>query len=130
MTDMDMSGFDLFTSLMDQEATTPTLEDGKWYPAVLVSGPTTRDWTSPLLPGPNGSGKLLAERLAVDAEDLGCSGPVAPRLGQSPPNQDLLDDAGGLLDAQFATCQLHLHGIPSIPDTLGQVRGDDEIALR
>lgn len=49
MTDMDTSGFDLFTNLMDQEATTPTLEDGKWYPAVLVSGPTTQDMKTDLL---------------------------------------------------------------------------------
>src|SRR5215831_823029 len=40
---------------------------GPW-PAVLLlagSGPTDRDWNSPLLPGDNGSGKLLAEALAA-----------------------------------------------------------------
>ena len=31
---------------------------------VAGSGPTDRDWCSPLLPGTNGSGKLLAEALA------------------------------------------------------------------
>ena len=31
---------------------------------VAGSGPTDRDWCSPLLPGKNGSGKLLAEYLA------------------------------------------------------------------
>jgi uncharacterized protein len=31
---------------------------------VAGSGPTDRDWCSPLLPGKNGSGKLLAEALA------------------------------------------------------------------
>jgi uncharacterized protein len=31
---------------------------------VAGSGPTDRDWCSPLLPGTNGSGKLLAELLA------------------------------------------------------------------
>ena len=31
---------------------------------VAGSGPTDRDWCSPFLPGTNGSGKLLAERLA------------------------------------------------------------------
>jgi len=31
---------------------------------VAGSGPTDRDWCSPLLPGENGSGKLLAEALA------------------------------------------------------------------
>ena len=37
------------------------------FPAVLLlagSGPTDRDWNSPLLPATNGSAKLLAERLA------------------------------------------------------------------
>jgi pimeloyl-ACP methyl ester carboxylesterase len=37
------------------------------YPAVVLvagSGPTDRDWCSPLLPGTNGSARLLAEALA------------------------------------------------------------------
>ncbi len=37
------------------------------FPAVVFvagSGPTDRDWCSPLLPGSNGSGRLLAEALA------------------------------------------------------------------
>ncbi len=37
------------------------------YPAVILvagSGPTDRNWNSPLLPGTNGSGRLLAEALA------------------------------------------------------------------
>lgn len=37
------------------------------FPAVLMfagSGPTDRDWQSPLLPGTNGSGRLLANELA------------------------------------------------------------------
>ncbi len=37
------------------------------FPAVVMvagSGPTDRDWTSPLLPGPNGSARLLAQALA------------------------------------------------------------------
>jgi pimeloyl-ACP methyl ester carboxylesterase len=36
------------------------------YPGVVLvagSGPTDRDWNSPLLPGTNGSGRLLAEEL-------------------------------------------------------------------
>jgi len=38
---------------------------GPFPDVVLVagSGPTDRDWNSPLLPGPNGSGRLLAEML-------------------------------------------------------------------
>ncbi|MGD0646108.1 MAG: alpha/beta hydrolase [Candidatus Bathyarchaeia archaeon] len=45
--------------------TEPT--DNKSHPAVIFvagSGPTDRNWNSPLLPGTNGSGKLLAEVLA------------------------------------------------------------------
>lgn len=37
------------------------------FPAVVMvagSGPTDRDWNSPLLPGSNGSGRLIAEALA------------------------------------------------------------------
>ncbi len=37
------------------------------FPAVVLvagSGPTDRNWESPLLPGPNGSGRLIAELLA------------------------------------------------------------------
>src|SRR6185312_5206809 len=39
---------------------------GPFPAAVMVagSGPTDRDWNSPLLPGPNGSARLLAEALA------------------------------------------------------------------
>lgn len=41
--------------------------DNSVYPAILFiagSGPTDRDWNSPLMPGTNGSGRLLAESLA------------------------------------------------------------------
>src|SRR5258708_9412680 len=39
---------------------------GPFPAAVLVagSGPTDRDWNSPLLPGSNGSARLIAEALA------------------------------------------------------------------
>lgn len=42
-------------------------DDGLSHPGIVMvagSGPTDRDWRSPLLPGKNGSGKLLAETLA------------------------------------------------------------------
>jgi uncharacterized protein len=41
--------------------------DGPFPAVVLVagSGPTDRDWCSPLLPGSNGSGRLFAEALAA-----------------------------------------------------------------
>ncbi|MHB8499002.1 MAG: alpha/beta hydrolase family protein [Acidimicrobiales bacterium] len=47
---------------------TLTLPDGDGpFPAVVLvagSGPTDRDWCSPLLPGTNGSGRLFAEAFA------------------------------------------------------------------
>ena len=48
-------------------ATITRPESGQGFPAVIFiagSGPTDRDWNSPLLPGTNGSAKLLAEELA------------------------------------------------------------------
>jgi pimeloyl-ACP methyl ester carboxylesterase len=48
-------------------ATVTRPESGQDLPAVVFipgSGPTDRDWNSPLLPGTNGSAKLLAEELA------------------------------------------------------------------
>ena len=43
-------------------------DDGLAHSGIIMvagSGPTDRDWCSPLLPGNNGSGKLLAEALAT-----------------------------------------------------------------
>src|SRR5260370_29725073 len=56
------------------------------FPAVVMvagSGPTDRDWNSPLLPGSNGSARLLAEALARAGiaslrYDKRASGPRAP----------------------------------------------------
>ena len=47
--------------------THPVGVPGKFAGIVLMagSGPTDRDWNSPLLPGKNGSGKLIAEWLAA-----------------------------------------------------------------
>ena len=47
--------------------TVTRLDDKRIHPAVVFiagSGPTDRDWNSPLIPGTNGSGRLLAEALA------------------------------------------------------------------
>lgn len=52
---------------MVMEATITFPNDGQEHPGIVMvagSGPTDRDWCSPLLPGTNGSGKLLAESLA------------------------------------------------------------------
>jgi pimeloyl-ACP methyl ester carboxylesterase len=48
-------------------ATVTRPDDRSVHPAVVLvagSGPTDRDWNSPLLPGTNGSARLLAEELA------------------------------------------------------------------
>ncbi len=48
-------------------ATITRPDDKDIHPAIVFvagSGPTDRDWNSPLLPGTNGSAKLLAEELA------------------------------------------------------------------
>ncbi|MBN2238956.1 MAG: hypothetical protein JW712_04215 [Dehalococcoidales bacterium] len=47
-------------------ATITRPESGKDYPAIVFvagSGPTNRDWNSPLIPGSNGSAAILAEEL-------------------------------------------------------------------
>jgi uncharacterized protein len=52
---------------IDMYGTITEPADDKAHPAVILvagSGPTDRDWCSPLLPGANGSGKLIAEALA------------------------------------------------------------------
>jgi pimeloyl-ACP methyl ester carboxylesterase len=48
-------------------ATVTRPDDKKVHPAIVFvagSGPTDRDWNSPLLPGTNGSARLLAEEMA------------------------------------------------------------------
>ena len=50
-------------------ATITRPDDAGVHPAVVFvagSGPTDRDWNSPLLPGTNGSARLLAEEMAED----------------------------------------------------------------
>jgi pimeloyl-ACP methyl ester carboxylesterase len=50
-------------------ATITRPDDKAVHPAIVFvagSGPTDRDWNSPLLPGTNGSAKLLAEEMAKD----------------------------------------------------------------
>ncbi|MFE6995135.1 alpha/beta hydrolase family protein [Microbacterium sp. NPDC057659] len=93
-----------------------TAPDGRGpYPAVVMvagSGPTDQDWTSPLLPGDNGSARLLAEALAEAGiaslrYDKRASGPRAaenvPRLIGKMSMQSHLDElvsAVGSLAAQ------------------------------
>ena len=43
MTDNTFDAFGAFTAQMEVDATTPSLSDQTWYPAVLVGGPTQAD---------------------------------------------------------------------------------------
>ncbi|UNK69580.1 alpha/beta fold hydrolase [Microbacterium sp. H1-D42] len=57
-----VDGIDMFGTFVSPEGAGP-------HPAVVMvagSGPTDRDWTSPLLPGANGTAALLAEAFAAD----------------------------------------------------------------
>ena len=77
------------------------------FPGVVLvagSGPTDRDWDSPLLPGPNGSGRLLAEMLgragiASLRYDKRASGPhvleTIPQLIGKITMQSHVDELGG-----------------------------------
>ena len=49
MSDIDLSGFDIFTGQMEVDATRPALADQTWYSAVLVGGPTQDDPLSELI---------------------------------------------------------------------------------
>lgn len=67
------------------DATVATPDSPGIYPAVVLvagSGPTDRNWESPILPGANGSGRLIAEELAASGYvtiryDKRASGPRA-----------------------------------------------------
>lgn len=55
-----LDGIEMFATVTRPDGDGP-------FPAVVFvagSGPTDRDWCSPLIPGSNGSGRLLAEALA------------------------------------------------------------------
>jgi uncharacterized protein len=65
--------------------------DGPFPAAILVagSGPTDRDWCSPLLPGTNGSGRLFAEALAE-------AGIASLRYDKRPSGPDAAESARAL----------------------------------
>ncbi|MGH9920419.1 MAG: alpha/beta hydrolase family protein [Nitrososphaerales archaeon] len=85
-------------------------QDKDTHPAVILvagSGPTDRNWCSPLLPGTNGSGKLLAEALARRGfvtlrYDKMASGPHVrenlPRFAGKGSMQTHLDELAGAVE--------------------------------
>lgn len=89
-------------------------DNGKKHPAVVFiagSGPTDRNWNSPLLPGTNGSAGLLAEELAKDGfvtlrYDKRVSGPhvaeTLPLLMGKISMQSHLDEVRGAVETLLA----------------------------
>lgn len=88
--------------------------DENTHPAIILlagSGPTDRDWCSPLLPGTNGSGKLLAEALAKQGYvtlryDKVASGPHVmeniPKLVGKISMQSHIDELKGAVETLLA----------------------------
>jgi uncharacterized protein len=94
--------------------TITTPKDGETRSAVILvagSGPTDRDWCSPLLPGTNGSGRLLAEALASQGfitlrYDKLASGPHVkenlPKFAGKISMQSHLDELRGAIETILA----------------------------
>lgn len=96
-------------------ATITRPDDGKTHPAIVFiagSGPTDRDWDSPLLPGTNGSARLLAEEMARSGfvtirYDKRVAGPNAeknlPLLVGKISMESHLDELQGAVDMLLST---------------------------
>ncbi|MDD4860122.1 MAG: hypothetical protein PHR56_07990 [Dehalococcoidales bacterium] len=102
---------------MDETVVAATItrpDDKAVHPAIVFvagSGPTDRDWNSPLLPGTNGSAKLLAEELAQSGfvtirYDKRVTGPNAqknlPYLTGKISMASHVDELAGAVDALLA----------------------------
>jgi pimeloyl-ACP methyl ester carboxylesterase len=100
----DVDGITVYATL-----TRPDVDDRS--PAVVFvagSGPTDRDWDSPLLPGTNGSGRLLANALSQEGfvtlrYDKRAAGPHAkenlPRLTGKVSLRSHVDELAGAVNA-------------------------------
>src|SRR5215469_12498615 len=89
------------------------------FPAVVMvagSGPTDRDWNSPLLPGSNGSARLIAEALARAGVaslryDKRASGPHArenmPALIGKMSMQSHVDELAGAVRTMASQAYVH-----------------------
>jgi pimeloyl-ACP methyl ester carboxylesterase len=106
--------------------------DGRRPAVVLVagSGPTDRDWESPLLPGSNGSGRLLAEALArrgfvTIRYDKRASGPHgkenAARLVGKVNMQSHVDEMAGAVAALVASPEVDAARIFALTNSEGAI---------
>jgi fermentation-respiration switch protein FrsA (DUF1100 family) len=103
------------------------------YPAVVFvagSGPTDRDWNSPLVPGSNGSARLLAEALARDGfvslrYDKRATGPHAKenvaRLAGKVSLQSHVDELSGAMQAVVTRPDIDLDCIFALTNSEGGI---------
>ena len=96
----------------------------------LGSGPTDRDWCSPLLPGTNGSAKLLAESLAARGfltlrYDKLASGPLVKknlqRFSGKLSMQTHLDELAGAVDVALSEKNLNEDGLLALTNSEGAI---------
>ena len=111
--------------------TAPT--DGDAHPGVVLvagSGPTDRDWCSPILPGTNGSGKLLAEGLAGRGfltlrYDKLASGPRVrenlPKFAGKLSMQSHMDELAGAVQALVAEERFDGRGLYALTNSEGAI---------
>ena len=107
--------------------------DGEVSSAVILvagSGPTDRDWCSPLLPGTNGSAKLLAESLAARGfltlrYDKLASGPLVKknlqRFSGKLSMQTHLDELAGAVDVALSEKNLNEDGLLALTNSEGAI---------
>jgi len=114
-------------------ATVTRPDDKKVHPAIVFvagSGPTDRDWNSPLLPGTNGSARLLAEEMAKSGfvtirYDKRITGPYAqknlPLLVGKISMESHLDELQGAVDALVARADVDPKKIYIIGNSEGTI---------
>jgi uncharacterized protein len=101
------------------------------YPAVVLlagSGPTDRNWCSPLIPGTNGTAKLLAESIANSGfvtlryDKLG-SGPHVkeslPKLSGKVGMQTFLEELAGAVGTLLAQSNVDSHNLFALGNSEG-----------
>jgi uncharacterized protein len=107
--------------------------DNGVHPAIVFipgSGPTDRDWNTPLLPGTNGSARLLAEELAKSGfvtirYDKRFTGPNAhknmPRLTGKISMEGHVEEVAGAVDQLFSRSDVDPHKIFVLANSEGNI---------